>query len=123
MAYIEEAEKIALSKKLNLSIAIVDSAGYLVSFSKMDEASLVTIDVAIQKAKTAALLKAPSKLFEDKINSGEPSMLSVPNLTPLQGGVPIMYEGKVCGAIGVSGASGDIDNEIATKVAEVFLEN
>jgi glc operon protein GlcG len=117
-SYIHAAQKIATKKDLSLSIAVVDSSGNLLAFSRMDNASLVTIDVAIQKAKTAALLKAPSKLFEDKINSGEISMLSVPNITPLQGGIPIFYKGELCGAVGISGASGDIDNSVALETIE-----
>lgn len=120
---IDIAKNIATEKNLKLSIAILDSNANLIAFSRMDEAALVTIDVAIGKAKTAALIKAPSKLFEDKINSGETSMLAVPNLTSLQGGIPVIYNGKVCGAIGVSGASGDTDNEVATFTVKKFMNN
>lgn len=118
--YIEKAYEIATSKNLNLSIAVVDSSGQLLNFIRMDDASLVTIDVAIQKAKTAALLKKPLKFFEDKINQGATSLVTVPNLTPLEGGVPILCKNEVCGAIGVSGASGPVDNEVATKTVEAL---
>lgn len=116
--YINTAYNIAVKKDLNLSIAIVDSSGNLLAFFRMDNASLVTIDVAIQKAKTAALLKAPSKLFENMINEGEISMTKTPNITPLQGGIPIFYEDELCGAIGISGAKGDIDNSVALETVE-----
>ncbi len=76
----------AKQQKLELSIAVVDASGQLISFVRMDGAALVTIEVAIGKAKTAAYLKAPSKVFEDKVNAGESAMLSVPNILPLQGG-------------------------------------
>lgn len=104
-------------RNLNLSIAIVDKSGNLLAFIRMENAALVTIDVAIGKAKTAAYLKAPSKLFEDFINSGLPSMATTPNLLPLQGGVPIKYKDEVIGAVGVSGSTGDTDNELANLIA------
>ena len=116
--YIHAAQKIATKRDLNLSIAVVDSSGNLLAFSRMDNASLVTTEVAIQKAKTAALLKAPSKLFEDMINSGDISMSKTPNITPLQGGVPIFYKGELCGAVGISGAKGDVDNSVALETVE-----
>ncbi len=111
---------IANHKNLSLSIAVVDASGYLICFSKMDDAALVTIDVAIGKAKTAAFLKAPSKVFEDKVNAGETAMLSVPNILPLQGGIPIIVNNKVIGAIGVSGSTGNTDNEIAEAIVSFF---
>lgn len=64
------------------------------------------------------MLKAPSKLFEDMINEGATSMLSTQNITPLQGGIPIIYKDDVCGAIGISGAKGDEDNEVAKLSVE-----
>lgn len=79
----------------------------------MDGAALVTIDVAIKKAKSAAYLNSPSKLFEDFINEGLTSMLSTPNILPLQGGMPIYYKDNLIGAIGISGSDGDTDQSIA----------
>lgn len=110
--------KLAKDRKLNLSIAVVDKSGNLLAFVRMDNASLVTIDVAIGKAKTAAYLKAPSKVFEDFINKGQPSMTTTPGILPLQGGVPVMYNGEVVGAVGVSGSDGETDNELANSIAE-----
>lgn len=112
---------LATKKEVKISIAIVDTSGYLLAFSRMDDAALVTVDVAMGKAKSAALLKAPSKLFEDFINSGQTSMLSTPNILPLQGGVPIIYEGEIIAAVGVSGADGETDNSIAKQISE-FLK-
>lgn len=109
--------QIATERNLPLAIAVVDRAGHLLVFARMDSAPIVTVDVAIGKARTAALLKAPSKDFEQMINSGMPSLATTPGLLPLQGGVPVFYEGDVIGAVGVSGASGEIDQEIATAIA------
>ncbi len=118
----------AKQQKLELSIAVVDASGQLISFVRMDGAALVTIEVAIGKAKTAAYLKAPSKVFEDKVNAGESAMLSVPNILPLQGGIPIIVDEEVIGAVGVSGASGSMDNAIAETIAnyysnQIFIHN
>lgn len=109
--------KLAKERHFNLAIAIVDKSGNLLAFARMGNAAIVTTDVAIGKAKTAAYIKAPSKLFEDFINSGMPSMTTTPNLLPLQGGVPIIYKEEVIGAVGISGSSGETDNEIANLIA------
>ncbi|WP_313373831.1 heme-binding protein [Chishuiella sp.] len=109
--------ELAQEKKLNLAIAITDNSGVLINFIRMDDASLVTVEVAIQKAKSAAYLNAPSKLFEDFINDGAMSMLSTPNILPLQGGMPIYYEDNLIGAIGISGSNGDTDQSIAKILA------
>ncbi|MCP1659949.1 GlcG/HbpS family heme-binding protein [Neisseria perflava] len=112
----------AEQRQLNLAIAVVDSSGQPVAFARMDGAALVTSEVALGKAKAAAYLKAPSKLFEDFVNSGATSMLSTPNVLPLQGGEPLLWDGLVVGAVGVSGADGDTDNQTAQAIAGVFAD-
>lgn len=114
---IKSGLELADEQDLQLSLAVVDAAGHLLAFARMDQAALVTIDVAIGKARTAAYLKAPSRLFEEFVNSGQPSMITVPNILPLQGGVPILYGQEVIGAVGVSGSSGDNDHALATTIA------
>ena len=95
------------------SIAIVDNGGNLVYLERLDNSFSASAEVAIQKAKTAAQFKAPSKKLEDAINNGRGALITV-GRTFLQGGIPIMYEGEVIGAIGVSGAaSAAQDEEIA----------
>lgn len=96
-----------------IAVAVVDSSGELVAFHKADGAIGISPAVAIGKARTAALLRQPSKNFEDYINSGRPSFLSTPGTTPLEGGVPIIVDGQVVGAIGVSGAHGPNDSQVA----------
>ncbi|WP_330646927.1 heme-binding protein [Thioclava sp. FTW29] len=119
-ALVQKGVDQALKAQKNLSFAVVDRAGYLVAFARMDGAALVTVDVAIGKAHAAAFLKGPSKGFEDMINSGSPSMATVPNVLPLQGGMPILYNGQIVGAIGVSGSSGDDDQATAAALAGSF---
>ncbi len=113
---------LAAGRDLKLAISVVDRAGNQLAFARMDGAAIVTVEVAIGKARTAAFLKAPSKLFEDMINSGKPSMATTPGLLPLQGGVPVVFDGEVIGAIGVSGSTGDNDQAVATQIAESFAE-
>ncbi|MCF7728412.1 heme-binding protein [Sulfitobacter sp. M22] len=112
----------AAGNEMRLAISVVDRAGNLLAFARMDGASIVTVEVAIGKARTAAFLQGPSKRFEDMINSGSPSMATVPGLLPLQGGVPIVHEGEVIGAVGVSGSTGDNDQAAATLIADSFTQ-
>lgn len=116
------AETQARRRGVKMCIAVVDAAGHLLSFRRMDGAGLVSIDVAIGKARTAALLKAPSRMFEEKIDGGAPSILSAPGLVPLRGGVPVMHAGAQLGAIGVSGAAGDIDEVVALSAVADFAQ-
>lgn len=111
---------LAQERQMNLSIALADHSGVLLAFGRMDEAPVVTVDVAIGKARTAALLAAPSKVFEDMINAGHPSMTTVPGIVPLQGGVPLVSEKTLVGAVGVSGASGEEDQAIASLISEAL---
>lgn len=109
----------ARRKQRAVSVAVVDTHGALIAFERDDNASGVTVQTAIEKARTAALLRDPSKVFEDFINTGAPSFLATPGITALQGGVPVVVDNAVAGAIGVSGASGDEDNEIATRASHL----
>jgi len=113
---------LAGGRNLRLAISVVDRAGDQLAFARMDGAAIVTVEVAIGKARTAAFLKAPSKLFEDMINAGKPSIATAPGLLPLQGGMPVLLEGETIGAVGVSGSSGDTDQEIAALIAASFAE-
>lgn len=100
-----------------IAVAVVDAAGELVAFEKHDAAIGITPAVAIAKARTAALLQAPSKAFEDFVNGGRPSFLSTPGATPLEGGVPLVDAGRVVGAVGISGAHGGNDSHVAAVAA------
>jgi len=112
----EQAKKIAAgavaeSKKngWRMAIAIVDNHGFLVYYERMDDTQTASVQIALDKAKTAATFRRPSKAFEDGIAKGRVALLGLPGATPIEGGVPIMSGGKVIGAIGVSGANSDED--------------
>lgn len=100
------------------SIAVVDAGGHLLLFERLDGSFPASTTVAIEKARTAALFKFESKKLEDAINGGRDALITV-GYTFLQGGVPVVVNGQVVGAIGVSGAqSADQDREIALAGAE-----
>jgi len=97
----------------NVSIAIVDDAGFLLHVERMDGAGPMTADVAIGKARTAAVTRRPTKFWEDRIKE-RPVFLKFPDNLPIQGGVPIMYQNECVGAIGVSGVQSHEDEQIAS---------
>lgn len=100
------------------SIAVVDAGGHLLLFERLDGSFPASASVAIEKARTAALFRFESKKLEDAINGGRDALITV-GYTFLQGGVPVLFNGQVVGAIGVSGAkSADQDREIAIAGAE-----
>jgi glc operon protein GlcG len=104
------------------SIAIVDNGGNLVYLERLDNTFAASADVAIQKARTSAQFKAPSKKLEDAVNNGRNALITV-GRTFLQGGIPIMYNGQVIGAIGVSGAaSAAQDEEIAIAGSKAAIK-
>lgn len=93
------------------AIAVVDDGGNLIAFQRIDGTFAAGAEVSIGKARTAALFKKPTRAFEESINKGRTALVGVTAMTPLQGGVPIEYEGVVIGAIGVSGAHSQTEDE------------
>ena len=104
----------AKKNKWNMAIAVVDDGGLLIYFERIDETQFGSIDIAIGKARTAASLKRPTKALEDALNKGQNAILSFPNILPREGGLPIFADGKVIGAIGVSGGTSSEDAQVAT---------
>lgn len=95
-------------------VAVVDAGGVLVHLWRPDAAQVASVGVATDKARTAALYRRPSKDFEDQAGGGRPSALHLVDAVPLQGGIPLEQDGRVVGAVGVSGASSaDEDQELA----------
>ncbi len=117
---LEVAEKVAAAaeaeaKKRNATVVIVvvDDGGYLLIVKRLDDTQVASVDVGIGKARTAAIFRRPSKVFEDQVKNGRVAAVALPGATPLQGGLPLIYEGKVIGAIGVSGNTPQEDEDIA----------
>ena len=92
-----------------MAVAVVSNSGFLVSFSKMDQTQFASVQIAMDKAKAAALFRRPTKVFEDRANGGGPSVLSLHGVVASEGGVPLMKDGKVIGAIGCSGGTSQQD--------------
>jgi len=101
------------------TIAVVDDGGHLVAFARLDNTFSASANISIGKARTSAMFKKPTRVFEDIVNKGRTTMVALNDFTPLQGGVPLVMDGQVIGAIGVSGAaSAQQDEEIAVAGAE-----
>lgn len=114
------AEAAARARGVGVVIAIVDDAGHLILLQRLDDAQVASVQVGIGKARTAAIYRRPSKVFEDQIKAGRVAALALTDSTPLQGGIPIMLDGKVVGAIGVSGDTPQVDEDIAIAGASAF---
>jgi glc operon protein GlcG len=99
----------------NVAIAVVDPAGALVYFEKLDGTQNASVTVAIEKARTSAQFKRATKAFQDVVAAGGDGwrILSLPGAVPVEGGVPALVEGRIVGAIGVSGATSAQDGQIA----------
>ncbi len=95
-------------------IAIVDYHGALVYFERLDNTQLGAVSVAVDKARTAAKFKRSTKVLEDAVASGRHAILRLGDATPIQGGLPIVIDGKFVGAIGVSGVTSQQDEQVAS---------
>lgn len=116
------AYEYALSQNFNVSIAVVDETGNLLAMKRMDGASPMTANLCLEKAKCSAISRRPSKLFEDLIKGGQMGFLTMDTFAGmLEGGEPIIYEGHLVGAMGVSGVKSVQDAQIAQQAIEKFL--
>lgn len=104
----------AKANNWNVVIAVVDDAGYPLSIDRLDNTQRPSVDIAVGKAKTAALFRRPSAALEEAINKGRTALLSAEGYVFMQGGVPIIVNGEVIGAVGVSGVRADQDEQVAT---------
>ena len=119
---VETAKKVAAAAvaeaKKNgwmVAVSIVDTAGDLVYFEKMDGTQTGSVNVSIEKGRTAALFKRPTRSFQDTVAAGGDGLriLGLPGAVPVEGGVPLLMDGKIIGAIGVSGATSAQDGQCA----------
>jgi glc operon protein GlcG len=108
------AESEALRNNWQVVIAIVDDHGELVYLQKADNVQQGSLDIAIAKARTAARMRRPTKALQDAVEGGRTVIMAMPNVLPLEGGVPITVNGRVIGAVGVSGVTSAQDAQIAT---------
>ena len=117
------AAAIAEARKNNftMAIAIVDTGGNLVYFEKMDGTQTGSVNVSIEKARSAVLFRRPTKSFQDTVAQGGVGlrMLGLPGAVPVDGGIPLTESGKIVGAIGASGGTSDQDGQCAQAGANV----
>ncbi len=118
------APAIAEAKKNHwtIAVAVVDPAGTLVYYEKMDNTQLASANVAIDKARSAATFKRPTKAFQDTVAAGGEGLrvLALEGAVPLEGGFPIVMDGKIVGAIGASGAASAQDAQCAKAGADTL---
>jgi uncharacterized protein GlcG (DUF336 family) len=100
------------------AIAIVDPGGHLIYFERMDNTQLGSLRIAIDKARSAALFRRPTKVFQDAVAGGRTMLLGLRGAVPVEGGLPLVASGKVVGAIGASGGTGAQDGEVAKAGAD-----
>lgn len=111
---LENARKEAESNQWNVSIAVVDDGGHPLGLTRMDNCAPLSAYIATEKARSAALGRRETKAFEDMINNGRTAFLSAPVLNAmLEGGVPVLVNGQVVGAVGISGLTPELDARIA----------
>lgn len=113
------AEAKAKAEGARVVIAVVDEGGSLLLLQRLDDTQVASVNVGIDKARTAAIFRRPSKVFEEQVRNGRVAALALHGAVPLQGGVPVVVDGQVIGAIGVSGETPDQDEDIALAGAAV----
>jgi uncharacterized protein GlcG (DUF336 family) len=105
-----------------VAIAVVDSSGYLVAFNRLDNTQLGSVEEAIGKAKTAAMFRRPTKAFEETLAQGGANVkvVTLPGALPIEGGLLLVVDGKIVGAVGVSGVKSTEDGQIAAAGVEAL---
>jgi len=115
------AEEEAVKNKWNIVIAIVDDGGNLLYLQRLDGTQTGSIEVALQKARTAVHFKRPSKALEDAVTGGRTVVLAL-GAMPIEGGLPLMVDDKLIGAIGVSGVTAQQDGQVAKAGADALVK-
>jgi uncharacterized protein GlcG (DUF336 family) len=116
------AEAEARKNNWNVVIAILDSGGHLVLLQRLDNTQFASVEVAQQKAYSAVAFRRPTKVFQDGVAAGGEGLrlLKLAGATPVEGGLPLILDGKLVGSIGVSGVTSQQDNQIAKAGADAL---
>jgi glc operon protein GlcG len=107
------ARQEALAQQWPVSIAVVDDGGHPLALERLDGSAPISAYIALEKARTAALGRRESRDYEQMVNAGRTAFVSAPLLTSLEGGVPVIVEGQVVAAVGVSGVKAEQDAQVA----------
>lgn len=123
---LDEAKKVAAassakarSENWTVVIAVLDVGGHLIYLERADGTQLGSVQVAQEKARTALLFKRPTKALEEGVLGGRVHMMSLPGVTAVEGGLPLMKDGEIVGSIGVSGVMSSQDGQVAAAGAEI----
>ena len=119
-AILAAAEAEARKNGWNVSIAVVDAHGELLAFERMDDAALTTVAISQGKALTAARFKRPTRAIDSSVTAGRVQMMAFPGVMPVEGGVPIIANGKYIGGVGASGAASAQDAQVAKAGADAL---
>lgn len=117
---IQAAEAEAAANQWAMVVAVLDSTAHLVALHRMDHAQYASVEIAQEKGRTALNFKRPTKVFEEGLASGQLRWLGMPDICPLDGGIPILKDGKIVGGIGVSGGTAAQDAQVATAGAQAL---
>lgn len=118
----DAAEAEAQRRGATVVIVVVDDGGHMLVLHRLDDTQVASVEVGIAKARTAAIFRRPSKVFEDQVKAGRIAALALPGAAALQGGIPIVHHGRVVGAIGVSGNTPQEDEDIARAGAAALAD-
>ncbi|GBQ84926.1 GlcG/HbpS family heme-binding protein [Asaia krungthepensis] len=119
LPYIDRALALARARGVRVAVAVVDAGGHLVAFKKDDGTQLGSIELAMMKARSSALYLRPTEDMERALHAGKAMIATLPNMLPAGGGVPIVKDGSVIGALGLSGGEGETD----ARLAEAALQD
>ena len=111
----------ALKNNWRMVIVVVDEGGHPIHMSRIDDTQYGSIDIALGKAQTATALKRPSKALEDAVAGGRTAILGLKGITPLQGALPVVVNGQVVGAVGVSGGTSQQDEQVAKAGVDALV--
>jgi glc operon protein GlcG len=124
---LEQARKLAVAAAAEatrntwrVAIAIVDTHGFLKYYEMMDDTQTASAHIAVEKAKTAAMFRRPTKMLEDAIGGGRTAVLGMQGALPIEGGLPIIVNGKVIGGIGISGLTSAQDGQVAQAALDTL---
>ena len=117
-----KALAVARANNWTMAVAVVDTAGYLVYFEKMDDTQTGSVRVAQAKARSAALFKRPTKSFQDTLAAGGEGLrvLGLEGAVPVEGGIPLVIDGRIAGAVGVSGGTSAQDGQCAQAAVDAL---
>lgn len=117
---IAAAETEALKQDWPVVIAVVDDGGHLICLHRLDNTQFGSVEIAIQKARSAVAFKRPTKAWEELLVSGQHRVLGLPGVLSSEGGVPLIWKGQIVGAIGVSGVKSSEDGQVARAGAGIL---